>query len=194
VAAPRKYSAPAMHSSSAPACVSTAALDTLIGSRGASLDARSSPWLQLWLQLASSAPVRRSPPTFKRPGQSAYGTTANRSERDHDGLAVWEHRRCTSLLDGSLCRLTTCRSEPHAVCDVAVPQACLKQRPKADVSGQQRSESLRQEGGADAELSWPNRHGSWPLRGAGDRDRTGMASLEGWGSTIELHPRGAPSA
>ena len=26
-------------------------------------------------------------------------------------------------------------------------------------------------------------------RGAGDRDRTGMASLEGWGSTIELHPR-----
>jgi hypothetical protein len=24
--------------------------------------------------------------------------------------------------------------------------------------------------------------------GAGDRDRTGMASLEGWGSTIELHP------
>ena len=27
------------------------------------------------------------------------------------------------------------------------------------------------------------------LSGAGDRDRTGMASLEGWGSTIELHPR-----
>ena len=25
--------------------------------------------------------------------------------------------------------------------------------------------------------------------GAGDRDRTGMASLEGWGSAIELHPR-----
>jgi hypothetical protein len=25
---------------------------------------------------------------------------------------------------------------------------------------------------------------------AGDRDRTGRASLEGWGSTIELHPRG----
>ena len=25
--------------------------------------------------------------------------------------------------------------------------------------------------------------------GAGDRERTGMASLEGWGSTIELHPR-----
>ena len=24
---------------------------------------------------------------------------------------------------------------------------------------------------------------------AGDRDRTGVASLEGWGSTIELHPR-----
>src|SRR5262249_26806040 len=26
-------------------------------------------------------------------------------------------------------------------------------------------------------------------RRAGDRDRTGMASLEGWGSAIELHPR-----
>ena len=24
---------------------------------------------------------------------------------------------------------------------------------------------------------------------AGDRDRTGMTSLEGWGSTIELRPR-----
>ena len=28
--------------------------------------------------------------------------------------------------------------------------------------------------------------------GAGDRDRTGMTSLEGWGSAIELHPRGTP--
>jgi hypothetical protein len=27
------------------------------------------------------------------------------------------------------------------------------------------------------------------LGGAGDRDRTGMTSLEGWGSTIELRPR-----
>lgn len=27
--------------------------------------------------------------------------------------------------------------------------------------------------------------------GAGDRDRTGMTSLEGWGSAIELHPRSA---
>ena len=32
------------------------------------------------------------------------------------------------------------------------------------------------------------------LLGAGDRDRTGMASLEGWGSAIELHPRGAQGA
>lgn|GEM_PF-4014202 len=30
--------------------------------------------------------------------------------------------------------------------------------------------------------------------GAGDRDRTGMASLEGWGSTIELHPHAAVEA
>ena len=27
------------------------------------------------------------------------------------------------------------------------------------------------------------------MTGAGDRDRTGMTSLEGWGSTIELRPR-----
>ena len=27
------------------------------------------------------------------------------------------------------------------------------------------------------------------MLGADDQDRTGMASLEGWGSTIELHPR-----
>ncbi len=30
--------------------------------------------------------------------------------------------------------------------------------------------------------------------GAGDRDRTGMVSLEGWGSTIELHPHAPHSA
>ena len=36
-------------------------------------------------------------------------------------------------------------------------------------------------------------HRTGPHRfGAGDRDRTGMASLEGWGSTIELHPRAPP--
>src|SRR5947208_12456267 len=30
---------------------------------------------------------------------------------------------------------------------------------------------------------------TWTFERAGDRDRTGMASLEGWGSAIELHPR-----
>ena len=30
--------------------------------------------------------------------------------------------------------------------------------------------------------------------GAGDGDRTRVTSLEGWGSTIELHPRGHPEA
>ncbi len=28
-----------------------------------------------------------------------------------------------------------------------------------------------------------------PIVGAGDRDRTDIISLEGWGSTIELHPQ-----
>jgi hypothetical protein len=32
------------------------------------------------------------------------------------------------------------------------------------------------------------------MRGAGDRDRTGMTSLEGWGSAIELRPRGGLAA
>ena len=36
---------------------------------------------------------------------------------------------------------------------------------------------------ATVALSW------WFWGGAGDRDRTGMTSLEGWGSTIELRPR-----
>ena len=30
---------------------------------------------------------------------------------------------------------------------------------------------------------------TWAFTRAGDRDRTGMASLEGWGSAIELRPR-----
>jgi hypothetical protein len=49
----------------------------------------------------------------------------------------------------STCRLPTplCLSAPHAVGADAVPQLCLKQGPKVDVSGQQRSESLRHEGG-----------------------------------------------
>jgi hypothetical protein len=49
----------------------------------------------------------------------------------------------------STCRLPTplCTSAPHAVGADAVPQPCLKQGPKVDVSGQQRSESLRHEGG-----------------------------------------------
>ena len=43
---------------------------------------------------------------------------------------------------------------------------------------------LRRETGPPTRLGVPFRVG------AGDRDRTGMASLEGWGSAIELHPRG----
>ena len=39
-----------------------------------------------------------------------------------------------------------------------------------------------------------NTDGSARHRGAGDRDRTGMASLEGWGSAIELHPRASAAA
>ena len=33
-----------------------------------------------------------------------------------------------------------------------------------------------------------------PIRGAGDGNRTHTTSLEGWGSTIELHPRIRPDA
>jgi hypothetical protein len=44
--------------------------------------------MQLWLQFAAFALMRPCPPTFDRAGQSAYGTTVNRAERDHDGLAV----------------------------------------------------------------------------------------------------------
>src|SRR3954469_11886472 len=46
-------------------------------------------WLQFWLQLSAFAVVRKCLPSFKRAGRAAYGTVANRPERDHDGLAVW---------------------------------------------------------------------------------------------------------
>ena len=41
--------------------------------------------------------------------------------------------------------------------------------------------------GTGGEETGPDLHGD---KRAGDRDRTGMTSLEGWGSTIELRPRG----
>ncbi len=42
----------------------------------------------------------------------------------------------------------------------------------------------------EVERTDPSRADQAVCYGAGDRDRTGMASLEGWGSAIELHPRG----
>src|SRR3954463_8894259 len=46
-------------------------------------------WLQSWLQFSSFAAVRPCSPPFARARQVAYGTTRNRHERDHVGLAVW---------------------------------------------------------------------------------------------------------
>jgi hypothetical protein len=43
----------------------------------------------LWLQLAAFALVRQRPRLFEWAPQAAYGTTMNRTERDHDGLAAW---------------------------------------------------------------------------------------------------------
>ena len=60
-----------------------------------------------------------------------------------------------------------------------VPCPCLKHRPKPVVSGQQGSAPLRHESGEKAALSCADGHTSRSGRGAGDRDRTGMASLEG---------------
>jgi hypothetical protein len=45
-------------------------------------------WLQFWLQLTLFAVARRRPPQSVVQGQLAYGTAADRPERDHDGLAV----------------------------------------------------------------------------------------------------------
>jgi hypothetical protein len=41
-------------------------------------------WLQSWLQLAAFVPIRLCPLMLERAGQTAYGTTVNRPERDHD--------------------------------------------------------------------------------------------------------------
>jgi hypothetical protein len=60
-----------------------------------------------------------------------------------------------------------------------VPYPCLKHRPSPVISGQQGSASKRHDGRADDPLSWTDERRGWSIRGAGDRDRTGMASLEG---------------
>src|SRR4051812_39461172 len=63
-----------------------------------------------------------------------------------------------------------------------VPQPCHKHRLRPVVSGRQESSRLRHEISTDVLLSWSDGHTSWSVRGAGDRDRTGMASLEGYDS------------
>jgi hypothetical protein len=45
-------------------------------------------WLQSWLQLVAFLLVRRRARPYLFAGHAAYGTAANRLERDHDGLAV----------------------------------------------------------------------------------------------------------
>jgi hypothetical protein len=101
-----------------------------------------------------------------------------------------QHDRRRSTRRVLVCRLMTPGTpSPTPASAQAVPYACLKQRPSPVVSGQQGAAPLRHESGVNATLSCADGHTSWSVRGAGDRDRTGMASLEGWGSTIELHPR-----
>src|SRR4051812_5814257 len=46
-------------------------------------------WLQFGSQLAVFALVRRTSRWYGAARQTAYGTTANRPERDHDRLAAW---------------------------------------------------------------------------------------------------------
>ncbi|HEX2064092.1 MAG TPA: hypothetical protein VHE80_06690, partial [Acidimicrobiales bacterium] len=47
-------------------------------------------WLQFWLQLAAFTVIRDRVRPYLPAAHPAYGTAANRHERDHDGLAVWE--------------------------------------------------------------------------------------------------------
>src|SRR5919107_1674864 len=73
------------------------------------------------------------------------------------------------------------RGEQAAAVEVVlVPQPCHKHRSSPVVSGQQGSLVLRHESSADALLSWTNGHMSWSVRGAGDGNRTRMASLASW--------------
>jgi hypothetical protein len=88
-------------------------------------------WLQLWLQLAAFASVRGRSPLCEPARQGAYGTTVNRCERDHDGLAVWgsgvrvpsapPHRAGRSsaggaVLSGSRCPAAASSAVPQAPC------------------------------------------------------------------------------
>jgi hypothetical protein len=51
--------------------------------------------------LAPFSDVRRDPPSFEPADQAACGTTMDRHERDHDGLAVWEAGRGSSPLSST---------------------------------------------------------------------------------------------
>src|SRR4051812_37517410 len=65
--------------------------------RGSAARSWASAWLQLWLQLALFAVIRSRGRPYSSAGDLAYGTVANRHERDHGGLAVWG-QGCGSLL------------------------------------------------------------------------------------------------
>ena len=82
------------------------------------------------------------------------------------------------LVRGCWLATTFDRSESHAGCGESVPQASLMRRSRRVVSGQQGSAPLRHGSGTTTALSCADGHTSWSVRGAGDRDRTGMASLE----------------
>src|SRR3712207_563458 len=67
--------------------------DVSIG-RVESLIISSPAWWQLWLQCTLFAVIRARPSLTERAAQRACERVANRHERDHDGLAVWELALC----------------------------------------------------------------------------------------------------
>ncbi len=69
------------------------------------MEAAGSRWLHFWLQLSAFAVIRRRPRPYFCADHVTNGTTTNRHERDHDGLAVWRSGvRVPSALAGVLRR------------------------------------------------------------------------------------------
>ena len=130
--------------------------------------------------------TRAGPPLFPRSRSETWGGLDD-SDHPPDPSA---HRGGA----GSVARRSSGRRPAHERrprkshrCGMASPPAeepapCLSSDPV--VSGRQGPVPLRHGRSGAARLSCADGHMSWPGRGAGDRDRTGMASLEGVGPRV----------
>jgi hypothetical protein len=116
-------------------------------------------------------------------GRGSWPTARRRSRRASHRASLTTHTR---RADTARCRLPALRLSFHPFEPRVVVGKLVEMR-EGDLSRQLRlSETTR-----PCQVAPPvHRPGTEQRRGAGDGNRTHMTSLEGWGSTIELRPRG----